>query len=157
AGTVSLSGGNAIFTPAANFNGPVTFTYTAQLQGDSDPSHKSTGTVSLNVTAVNDAPTLTVPGAQTTAEDTAKAITGIVAADVDANDAATSPGVQMTLTAAHGNITVLTTSGAIVTGNGTGNVTITGLVADVNTDVAGLSYTPASNFSGSDSLSVNVN
>ncbi len=52
-GTVSLVGGNVTFTPNANFNGPASFTYTVT------DAHglTSVGTVSLTVTAVNDAPT----------------------------------------------------------------------------------------------------
>ncbi|MDP1690482.1 MAG: VCBS domain-containing protein, partial [Burkholderiaceae bacterium] len=53
-GTVSLSAGNVIFTPAANFSGPASFTYTASDgQGGT-----STATVNVNVAAVADAPTL---------------------------------------------------------------------------------------------------
>ena len=62
----------------------------------------------------------------------------------------------MTLTAAHGKIHVAT-SPATIGGNDSGSVTITGLVADVNTALAGLSYTGNLNFSGSDSLVVNAN
>jgi hypothetical protein len=64
-GTVSLSNGNITFTPAANYNGPASFTYTvSDGQGGS-----TTATVNVNVTAVNDAP---VAGndAVTTTEDT---------------------------------------------------------------------------------------
>jgi hypothetical protein len=55
-GTVSFDGvGTAQtirFTPAANFNGPVTFTYTIR----NNINDVATGTVTMNVTAVNDAP-----------------------------------------------------------------------------------------------------
>ena len=51
-GTVSLVNGNVVFTPAANYNGPASFTYTvSDGQGGS-----STVTVTVNVGAVNDAP-----------------------------------------------------------------------------------------------------
>ena len=51
-GTVSLVGGNVVFTPAANYNGPASFSYTvSDGQGGS-----STVTVTVNVGAVNDAP-----------------------------------------------------------------------------------------------------
>ena len=55
-GTVSFDGvGTAQtirFTPAANYNGPVTFTYTIR----NNINDVATGTVTMNVTAVNDAP-----------------------------------------------------------------------------------------------------
>lgn len=51
-GTVALVGSNVVFTPAANYNGPASFTYTiTDGQGGSD-----TATVNLNICPVNDAP-----------------------------------------------------------------------------------------------------
>src|SRR5262249_54438740 len=51
-GTVALSNGTVVFTPAANYNGPASFTYTVNDgQGDT-----ATATVNVNVAAVNDAP-----------------------------------------------------------------------------------------------------
>ena len=77
---------------AANFNGPTSFTYTVTSGGVTE-----TATVTLNVTPVNDAPVNTVPGAQTTPEDTAKAISGVSVADVDGDPLTT------TLTIANGD------------------------------------------------------
>jgi Ca2+-binding RTX toxin-like protein len=51
-GSVSLVNGNVVFTPASNYNGPASFTYTvSDGQGGS-----ATATVNVNVTAVNDGP-----------------------------------------------------------------------------------------------------
>ena len=51
-GSVALVGGNVVFTPAANYNGPASFTYTiSDGHGGTD-----TATVSLTVGPVNDAP-----------------------------------------------------------------------------------------------------
>ena len=56
-GTVSVNGTtNIAFTPAANYFGPATFTYT--IRNNATPPDTATGTVSINVTAVNDAPTI---------------------------------------------------------------------------------------------------
>jgi Ca2+-binding RTX toxin-like protein len=64
-GTVALSNGNVVFTPASNYNGPASFTYTvSDGQGGS-----ATATVNLNVTAVNDGPVVTNDSATAT-EDT---------------------------------------------------------------------------------------
>ena len=58
-GTVSLGGGNVTFTPAADFNGTASFSYTATdngtTSGSADPLSAS-ATVSFPVTEVNDAP-----------------------------------------------------------------------------------------------------
>ncbi len=50
-GSVALVGGQLIFTPAANYNGPASFTYTI-----TDGTVTATATVSGTVTPVNDAP-----------------------------------------------------------------------------------------------------
>ncbi len=55
-GSVSLVGSNVIFTPAAHYSGPASFTYTlSDGQGGS-----ATGTVNVNVEAVADAPAVTI-------------------------------------------------------------------------------------------------
>ncbi|MEP1079506.1 tandem-95 repeat protein [Leptolyngbya sp. PL-A3] len=52
-GTVTLSGGNVVFTPTPNYFGPASFTYTiSDGQGGS-----STATVNLTVNSVSDSPT----------------------------------------------------------------------------------------------------
>ncbi|MES2531475.1 MAG: tandem-95 repeat protein, partial [Pseudomonadota bacterium] len=51
-GSVSLAGGNVVFTPNANYNGPASFTYTVS-DGHGGTSIVS---VSVNIGAVNDAP-----------------------------------------------------------------------------------------------------
>src|SRR5262245_66631346 len=68
-GTLSGSGANLTYTPAANYNGPDSFTYVAN-DGWTDSAAAS---VSLIVRAVNDAP---AANAQTmnTNEDTDKAV-----------------------------------------------------------------------------------
>ncbi|WP_193787172.1 Ig-like domain-containing protein, partial [Legionella quateirensis] len=60
-GTVLLNGdGTLSFTPIANYNGSTSFTYTVTSGGVTE-----TATVNVTVNPVNDAPTNSVPGAQT--------------------------------------------------------------------------------------------
>ncbi|WP_162264398.1 Ig-like domain-containing protein, partial [Legionella quateirensis] len=67
-GTVLLNNdGTLSFTPTANYNGSTSFTYTVTSGGVTE-----TATVNLTVNPVNDAPINSVPGAQTTNEDTAQ-------------------------------------------------------------------------------------
>src|SRR5207237_477173 len=68
---------NVTYTPAANYNGADSFTYKA----NDGALNSNVATVSITVTAVNDAPVANAQSA-TTAEDTAKAIT-LTASDVD--------------------------------------------------------------------------
>lgn len=100
--------------------------------------------------------TVAAPVSVTTLEDKAIVISGI-------SFTSTSAPVVITLKVSHGALTLGTsvTSGLTVTGNGTASVTIGALtVAAANTMFASpsaLTYTPASNFNGMDSLTIDLN
>src|SRR5204863_135359 len=66
------------FIPTANVNGSATLTFTSNDQGNTGAGGalSDVDTVTINITAINDAPVNTVPGAQTTNEDTNKVFTG---------------------------------------------------------------------------------
>src|SRR5207244_4081110 len=119
-GTLSGVAPNLTYTPAAGHNGPDSFT----IKANDGTVDSSAATVSLTVTAVNDAP---VANAQTvtTAEDTAKAIV-LTATDVD--------GDPLTY--------------AIVAGPAHG--TLSGVAPTVT-------YTPAANYNGPDSFTFKGN
>src|SRR6185436_16038450 len=76
-GALSGTAPTLTYTPAANYNGPDSFTFKAN-DGTAD---SNVATVSITVTSVNDAPVATAQ-AVTTTEDTAKAIT-LGATDVE--------------------------------------------------------------------------
>ena len=102
----------------------------------------ATQTVTLTVTAVNDAPTATnLSAAETYTEDTALNLTDIVVSDVD------SANVTATLTlsnVAAGSLNTGTSGAVTSTYNaGTGVWTANGAIANVNTLLAGLTFTPA--------------
>ncbi|MES2665388.1 MAG: VCBS domain-containing protein, partial [Pseudomonadota bacterium] len=139
-GTVSLLNGNVTFTPTANFNGPASFSYTVT------DAHglTATGSVSLTVSAVNDAPT----GAATAvlaagAEDTAYTVSAadLLAgfADVD-GDSLSVTG----LTASNGTAAMNMDGSWTITptANFNGAVTLSYTVTDGTLSVAGSqSYT----------------
>ena len=79
--------GSFTYTPAANFNGTDSFTYTAS----DGTAVSSVATVTITVTAVNDAP-VAVNDAATTAEETA------VSGNVLANDTDVDAGTTLTAT-----------------------------------------------------------
>src|SRR5262249_33671098 len=106
--TVSLSSGPAngsltlnangrfVYTPNGDFNGTDSFKYVV-----SDGNGRfDIGTVTLTVSAVNDAPILAVPGPISVTEDTAATITGISVTDVDAGTGT----ITVTLAVASGSL-----------------------------------------------------
>ncbi|MFN0217174.1 MAG: tandem-95 repeat protein, partial [Hyphomicrobium sp.] len=150
-----LGGGSApVFSPAANANGAVTLTMTTNDGGNTGAGGALTDvdTRTITVNPVNDAPTQVVPGAQTTAEDTARVIAGTSVADVDGGALTTT----LTLPVGAGTITVVTGGGATITNNGTGTVTIAGTAAQINAAIASITYTPTADYNGATSLSVST-
>ena len=73
----SITSGLLKFVPAANGNGVPYATFTFQVQDNGGTANggvdldQSPNTMTINVTAVNDLPTITAIGNQTTPEDTA--------------------------------------------------------------------------------------
>ncbi len=98
--------------------------------------------ITTTVTPVNDAPVNTVPGAQSTTEDTNLAMTGLLVADVDSASLTTT----LSLPAGAGTLTVTGGSGATITGDGTGTVTLTGSAAQINAALASVTYTPTPDY-----------
>lgn len=84
-GTVSLAGGVVTYTPAPNYHGAASFTYSVcdngVTRGASD-SLCATGTVNVNVLSVNDAPSVSIAVDPTAAEGSAVAATA-AASDAD--------------------------------------------------------------------------
>src|SRR6267378_3869425 len=115
---VNNGNGTWSYKPAANYNGPVSFNYTA-----SDGSLSANSTASLTLAAVNDAPVATPVALVAGTEDTAYTITAATllagVSDVD--------GPSLSITA----VSVASGGGSLVNnGNGT------------------WSYTPAANYNG---------
>ncbi len=130
-GSVQLVGGQLIFTPAANYNGPASFTYTI-----TDGTVTATATVSGTVTPVNDAP-VAVNDTFTVAED------GSVTVNVLGNDSDVD-GNPLTVTQVNGQ--AITNGGpAVAVTNGSVQL------------VAGqLIFTPAANYNGPASFTYTI-
>ena len=137
AGSVTASGNNLTYQPAADFNGVDTFTYTVQdPQGNQD-----VGTVTVTVAAVNDPPVcsnLPTPGnTLVTAVDTQ--ITLTASTDILANCTdVDSPATALTLVA----FDAATAQGGSVSSDGAADPTLT--------------YTPPSGFTGNDTFTYMV-
>ncbi|MDZ7684303.1 MAG: hypothetical protein U5O39_04275 [Gammaproteobacteria bacterium] len=124
--------------------------------GNEDGSAATDSGFTVTVTAVNDAPVVTVPAAQSVDEDATLNITGVSVADVDAAGGS-SPEVTVSLSVTNGALTVAEGSGATVTNNGTASVTVEGTLADVNTEIGSIDYTGDTDFNGAETLTVNAN
>ncbi|MGD9722530.1 MAG: beta strand repeat-containing protein [Pirellulales bacterium] len=113
----------------------------------------SPATRTINITSVNDAPVNTAPGQQSFAKNTTRVFgaTGgnqISFSDVDSG----GNNEQITLTSANGTITLATLTGLSGSGNGTGSLTYSGSIANLNTALNGLTFTPTLNFTGATSI-----
>jgi hypothetical protein len=121
-------------------------------------NHQSAGSNhTITVASVDDAPTVTVPGAQdSVSAHTDFAITGISTNDVDAGSLA----VKVSLGTTHGNITLDLSGGATLadaTTNGTHSVHITGTLTQVNAALSSVVYHGDAGFTGADQLTVQTN
>lgn len=129
-----------------------------QVDDGAGANHASNiATSTVTITAVNEAPINIVPGAQLAFIATNFSITGLAMSDVDVGSAA---NVTSTLSVLHGTLTVLPAGGAVVSGNGTAAVTLTGTVAQINTILAatnGVVYKGNIGFAGVDMLTMLTN
>ncbi len=147
---VNLALAGVSFNPASNFSSPFTIATSV-----SDGTSAVTGSKTITATAVNDAPTASnLSAAETYTEDTPLNLIDIVVTDLD------SPNVTATLTLsalAAGSLNTATAGTVTSTFNaGTGVWTASGAVANVNSLLAGLTFTPASNFSSSFTIGISV-
>jgi DNA/RNA endonuclease G (NUC1) len=105
-GTVVLNSGMVTYTPAANYNGPASFTYTVCDDGTTNGAADSkcaTATVNVNVEAVNDNP-VAVDDSATTNEDNSVTI-DVVANDTDVDGDARS--LASVGSASHGSVSIV--------------------------------------------------
>ncbi len=101
-GVVTQVGNNLVYTPAANFNGSDSFTYTLAAGG--------TATVNVVVSSVNDGPTVSAPVTATTNEDAVGPVSVNLlagASDIDVGDVLSVSGLALQ----SGNAAGITISG----------------------------------------------
>ncbi|MBM9519965.1 VCBS domain-containing protein, partial [Desulforhopalus vacuolatus] len=110
------------------------------------------------VTPVNDAPTVTLPAIADVTEDSFGYINGITVDDPDSGATGESATTTLTLTVDYGTLKFATTdlgTATVTSGNDTGEVVITGTVADINDLLAinnNLTYEGNNDFSGIETL-----
>jgi hypothetical protein len=144
-----------VYTPKSGFSG-----------GDSlhvsitDPGDSLTGSTAIALTvSAPTAPTIKVPPTVSVTEN------GTVVFSTAQGDAITftdsyagSNAETLVLTVSDGSLTLATTSGVTITNgsNGSSSMSVSGTLANLNAAVNGLTYTPAANFVGSDSLKISL-
>jgi hypothetical protein len=132
---------------------------------DDGTTTSTPATKGITLNAVNDAPVNTVPGDQSTNQNTPLIFSGgnsnqISIADVDAGTNA----VQVTLTATNGTLTLNGVVGLNFgcggcSGDGTADTTMTfqGTITDINAALNGMTFTPTSGFSGAATVTITTN
>ncbi len=135
------------YTPTSGYLGPDVLSLS-----DTDTGNSLTGTTSLSITVVPVSPTITTPtGGVSVAENGSVTFTAgnaITVVDVSGSDE------QLTLSVGNGTLDLVTTTGLTVTGNNSATVVLTGLLNNLNADLASLTYTPTTGFYGTDTLSI---
>lgn len=126
--------------------------------GGSTAFSSNSATATIAVSAVNDAPQIAALPSQTVEEDGLLTFgpargNGIVVQDVDAGGG----DLTASLNVETGTLALSGTTGLAVTGDGSGDVTLTGTAAAINQALDGLTYTPPPNADGDTTLTITVN
>ncbi len=124
--SVNTANGAITYTPAADFNGADSFTYSVD---DSHGGNSGDVTVNITVTAVNDAPVAANDLASTPEDNTATIDVAVNDSDIDTGDAVDTSTLVIVTQPTHG-------SASIVAGK--------------------IQYTPSADFNGSDSLTYTI-
>lgn len=112
------------------------------------------GLININITAVNDAPEISVPNSISVTEGSNTALTGISFVDVDAG----SENVTVVMSVGAGTITAVSGGGVTITGGGT-SINFNGAIANINAFIAGsnLTYQNEPGNTADQTLSIAVN
>jgi len=143
-----IDANHLFYNPAANASGDVTLTININTGSVSD----ATTTMTLQVQAVNDAPVVSVPVSITVIEDVPGGVTGISFSDVDAGNAS----VTATFSVPSGVLRAVSGSGVTVSGSGTGMLTLSGSLSDINTFIAAIRVTFQAALNSTDSVPLTV-
>ncbi|MEA9422388.1 retention module-containing protein [Aeromonas caviae] len=151
---VTTDGGklDAVELVTHDANGAMAIKVTAQSLDNGALGPEVNGTIHLDVSPVNDAPVNVLPDdPQVAQEDEPFVIQGLQVKDVDAGNGI----MEVRLSVEHGTLTLPDGSGVTLTGNGTGDVVLTGTLADLNALLSsGVTYQGNPDFHGNDALTM---
>lgn len=154
---------NIKYTGAQNVNGSDVTTLTLSANdggatGSGGGGDVSFGTVNVDITAVNDDPTLTgLPTDITVTEETASNVdlSAVTFSDVDAG----ANTVSLSITAGTGTLSATSGGGVTIGGSGTATLTLSGTVANIDTylnTASNIQYTGALNASGDNATTLTL-
>lgn len=150
---------NFVYEPDDDFNGTATITLLVDDRGNTGGGGPKTDekTISVAVSPVNDAPSLTVPASQTVNEDEPLTLSQISVADPDA-DEIPDGGLELTLSATSGTLTFGDLTGLTVTAgeNSSSTLAVRGSVAALNAALSSLTYQGFQDYNGVDMIAVSV-
>ena len=143
------------YVPPANASGTGYATLTISTTDDGAGTLNDTDTVTIDITPVNDAPTVSVPASIIVTEDLAGVIAGISVSDADSGSAS----VTVTLSATSGTLTAVSGGGVTCSGSGTAALSLSGSIANINTFIAGsnVTFTTAANATSNVTLTTSIN
>lgn len=125
-----------------------TFTYTIE----NDAGEQSTGTVHITINGdIDNVPVVTAPESANTDENSSVTVAGIQVSDLDIGDR----NIAVALSADNGTLSI-SGDNIDIRGNDSNELTLKGMVDDVNSALQTLVYTPDDGFSGEDTLQIAV-
>lgn len=137
-GSLVQQGDNWVFVAAKDYNGPVKISYVVKDDGTTDGhADHQTGSaeITFDVTPVNDKPVLDIDDITAQIdEDANQQLSGISVSDVDYVGASANDLMTVTLSVDDGTLSLVAPAGSSVTatGNGSGTLTLSGTLADLN-------------------------
>ncbi|PAX53308.1 Calx-beta domain-containing protein [Brunnivagina elsteri] len=149
------------YKPKENANGIANITVRLEDNGDNTSGINASAnqTFTILVNPVNDKPINTVPLTdQTVNEDDSLIFSSargnaISIQDIDAG----SNSLLVIVSTANGSFQLSQTTGLIVRGNGSGSLSLTGTLININTALDGLAFKPTTNFNGDTSITITTN
>lgn len=153
-----ISAGSLGYLGAPNANGEISLTVSIDDQGNTPgPPRQAQGTLSLQLAAVNDPPTVSAPISRQVQAGQSVAITGVSYADPDAPSGAIS--VVATYSTAVGSFSASSAGGVTVAGSGSASLSLAGTLSALNAFVTStpVLFVAPSSASGSVTVSLGIN
>jgi hypothetical protein len=150
----ALSG--LVYAPTTNYVGSDSLAMSISDPGDGLSASKN---VSLTINSLP-APTIGAPASATMQQNSSLVFSSANGNAISVADSgAGTNSDSLTLSVAHGTLTLATTSGLTFTSgtNGSASFTVTGTISNLNAALSGLTYRPTAGYTGSDSLAISLN